>query len=363
MQESGTRTSVHAGPQAQSAGWRVETEQGAVEPRSLLAVADEVDRRIRTGDLSSLQPIATGFEPLDRWIGGGLRPGELMLIGGVQAVGKTTFALQAARNIALAGRATVLYVCFEHDEEFLLARLIAQESIDPAAERSIGLRVRDIQARILEVRRQYAVGLREILAADERGRRALAKIDAYGHRLFLLKASGYRATVSTLHRLVQQHRERSSDRLVLFVDYLQKIPVYPAPADEAEKVTRVVEGLKELAVSQGITVCAIVAADKEGLKARRLHLHHLRGSSALSYEADIALILNEKYRIVAKVNIEYNLQKAQSYHNWVVCTLEKNRSGREQLDMQFQQHFEYCAFNPNGAGIQETLIDDRVITE
>ena len=41
---------------------------------------------------------------------------------------------------------------------------------------------------------------------------------------------------------------------------------------------------------------AIVAADKEGLKAARLRNHHLRGSSAINYEADIILILNEKYQ-------------------------------------------------------------------
>ena len=51
---------------------------------------------------------------------------------------------------------------------------------------------------------------------------------------------------------------------------------------------------------------AIVAADKEGLKASRLRNFHLRGSSAINYEADIILILNEKYHIVAKVNIEFN---------------------------------------------------------
>jgi hypothetical protein len=227
----------------------------------------------------------------------------------------------------------------------------------------MGLKVRDLQARILEARRQRAIGLREVLAADERSRRALMKMDAYANRLFLLKASGYRTTVSTLYRLVQQHRERSRDRLVVFVDYLQKIPAYPPPSDEAEKVTRVVEGLKEIALSQGISVIAIVAADKDGLKARRLRLHHLRGSSALSYEADIAMIMNEKYRIVAKQNLEYNLHKAQAFHSWVVCTLEKNRSGREQLDMQFQQRFEYCAFNPLGSEVSEQLIDDRLFVD
>lgn len=128
-------------------------------------------------------------------------------------------------------------------------------------------------------------------------------------------------------------------------------------------MTRITEALKELAHGRGITVVAIVAADKEGLKAPRLRLHHLRGSSALTYEADIVIILNEKYKIVSKRNIEFNPHKAQSYHEWVVCTLEKNRSGRELVDMQFQSRFEYCSFNPRGSDVLEKLIDDRIIAE
>ena len=69
---------------------------------------------------------------------------------------------------------------------------------------------------------------------------------------------------------------------------------------------------------------AIVAADKEGLKASRLRNFHLRGSSAINYEADIILILNEKYHIVAKVNIEFNPYQAQRFRDWV------DRLGREE---------------------------------
>ena len=69
---------------------------------------------------------------------------------------------------------------------------------------------------------------------------------------------------------------------------------------------------------------SIVAADKEGLKAQRLRNHHLRGSSAINYEADIILIINEKYHIVAKVNIEFNPYQAQRFRDWV------DRDGREE---------------------------------
>ena len=80
------------------------------------------------GPSREYQPVPLGFTPLDKTIGGGLRAGELLLIGGAQGTGKTTMALQMARNIASGGQANVLYICFEHDEPYLLNRLIAMES-------------------------------------------------------------------------------------------------------------------------------------------------------------------------------------------------------------------------------------------
>ena len=52
--------------------------------------------------------------------------------------------------------------------------------------------------------------------------------------------------------------------LVVIVDYLQKVSVFPDPPSEEEQVRRSVEGLKELAMSQSVAVIAVVAADAEG---------------------------------------------------------------------------------------------------
>ncbi len=54
----------------------------------------------------------TGFSELDRVLGGGMVPGSLVLVGGDPGIGKSTLLLQAARNMAAAGR-SVLYVSGE----------------------------------------------------------------------------------------------------------------------------------------------------------------------------------------------------------------------------------------------------------
>ena len=100
-------------------------------PRSAIEVLDDVRTKVSTGELAEFEPVPLGLAPLDRMLGGGLRPGELMLIGGAQGTGKTTMALQMARNIAASGQAYVLYVNFEHDDADMLNRLIAMESVLP----------------------------------------------------------------------------------------------------------------------------------------------------------------------------------------------------------------------------------------
>ena len=116
----------------------------------------------------------------------------------------------------------------------------------------------------------------------------------------------------------------------VFVDYLQKVAVHPErPRDENDKVTIIVEGLKDIALSLDVPVWSIVAADREGLKSKRIHLFHLRGSSALDYECDIAIIMNNKYQIMSKDHVAFNPYTAKQFRDWVVWTIEKNRAGRQ----------------------------------
>ena len=89
-------------------GWRLDTDNGSMAPRSALDVLVDLNERVTTGHLAEYQPVPLGFTPLDKTIGTGLRAGELLLIGGAQGTGKTTMALQMARNMAASGQATVL---------------------------------------------------------------------------------------------------------------------------------------------------------------------------------------------------------------------------------------------------------------
>ena len=357
-----TKAAEIAAPSGQN--WRLDTDNGSMAPRSALDVLVDLNEKVTTGNVGEYQPVPLGFTPLDKTIGTGLRAGELLLIGGAQGTGKTTMALQMARNVASGGQANVLYLCFEHDEPYLLNRLIAMESALAHLPHKTGaIKIQDVRKEILG---SWTVdgSVGPNLANNPRLQPSLDRLARYGQNLFLLRGSQTASTIANIRTLVQQHRVLSGDRrLVVIVDYLQKVPHIPEPENETEKVTAIVNGLKDIALSEDVPMIAIVAADKEGLKASRLRNYHLRGSSAINYEADIILILNEKYQIVAKVNIEFNPYQAQRFRDWVIVSVEKNRGGQDNVDLEFEKHFEFSCFDPSGRTVQEKLIEERLYND
>src|SRR4029450_8213694 len=215
---------------APSRGWRLDTDGGSMRPRSGLDVLVDLNERVTTGHLAEYQPVPLGFTPLDKTIGTGLRAGELLLIGGAQGTGKTTMALQMAPNVASGGQANVLYICFEHDEQYLLNRLIAMESALAHLPHKTGaIKIQDVRKETLRTWVPEGGGATQ-LASNPRLRPSLDRIARYGQNLFLLRGSQTASTVDNIRKLVQETRKVAGDRrLVVFVDYLQKVPQIPEP--------------------------------------------------------------------------------------------------------------------------------------
>lgn len=339
-------------------------------PRTLAQVMSEANDMVVRGDLTEYVPLSTGFDPLDGMIGGGLRKTELVLLGGAQGIGKTIATLQIARNIAMQKGQFAFYLSYEHTETHLMNRLLCLESIDPPEmELKSGVRLKDLYDIIIAERAKSTLrrdsdggSLQSILRENPKTSMALARMNRYADRLILVKASPAVTTLRAIREMTARLVDATGGNVTVFVDYLQKVAIHPERAtDEAEKVTIVVEGLKDIALALGVPVWAIVASDREGLKANRLHLYHLRGSSALDYECDIAVIMNNKYHILSKDHVAFNPYQARQFRDWVVFTIEKNRAGRAMQDMEFQLHAPYFAFDPRGQRVQQQLIDDKVI--
>jgi replicative DNA helicase len=324
-------------------------------------VLEQADYRVRAGAHAATRVWPTGFEILDVNLSGGFRSGELILLGGPQGLGKTTWVMQVARNVARSGRSVVVF-SFEHDLQTLLIRLVALEAAQVGGVDAPNInRVR----KAFEADDGQTGGLRERLATTDGGAKAIEVVEEYADRLILHRSTGTSTSLDVIRDAVRKVEEETGQLPMVVVDYLQKVHVPGGTRmDEAERVTLVVEGLKDLALDIDVPILAVVASDKEGLHSgKRMRVNNLRGSSALAYEADTVLLLNNKYDVVARHHLVYNIGNVERFRHWAILSIEKNRSGQTGIDMEFQKRFEQSRFETEGQIVAEQLVDERVFVE
>ncbi len=306
-------------------------------PRTLLDVSIEFDTHIKSGELAGHQPIPTGFEPLDTYLGGGLVPKSLILIGGPPGAGKTVFVLQVARNIAAAakdGKTAACVVCFEHDEVYLYHRLLCMESMIEG--NGAGLRMDDIRHAALK-NKSGEPGLESLLETVPTAKDAWSRIVQYWERLYLIKGHPVKTTLNVLDTYLARLCAQFS-RVVLFVDYLQKVPVFSLGVEitPERQIRTVTEGLKNMALAHSVPIVAVAAADEVGLRAERVRFEDLWGGTSVKYEPDVALMLNPVR------------QGDGSQDGGVIFSIEKNRLGPTRVESSHILRGEHFAFDVLG---------------
>lgn len=294
--------------------------------------------------------IQTGFHPLDDVLDGGFSPQDMVLLGGKPGVGKTIAMIQWARNMAHAGH-RVVFASYELSERSLLGRLLTTE---------VGIRNRNLDQHDRQIikgiiRDSVKSGaVSDDMQVRQVIRQAYDAIDEYADRLLLQRVSGYHTGPAELAELAADWVGPGG---VLIVDYLQKVPVRGAK-DDSERVLRVAESLKEMAMAHDVCVVAAAAVNAEGLGERRLRLEHMRGSALLAHEVDLAIAMNEKSTALSKSHLAYDPHLLERSMNQVVFSIEKNREGPANVHLEFNKEFEDYRFDPMGGFVSQRLTDD-----
>ena len=326
--------------------------------KTIGATLASAEARLTSGRHAAERLWPTGFGDLDPLIGGGLRSGGLVLLAGPHGLGKTTFAVQVCRNVVRTGR-PVVYFSYEHEAEDLFQKLLAMEAGEVDA---------SSRARLTEIRDAFegdqVSPLEERLRVVPGAVQALANVRTYAELLYVHRSTGSRTDLEAIRKHIEAVRDETGVMPMVVVDYLQKVLVPDGPAEEMERTTTIVEGLKDLAIDIAAPVLAIVAAEKEALQTgTRMRMRHLRGSSALAYEADVVLVLNNKVDIVARHHLMYDLGNTERFREWAILGIEKNRFGRDGVELEYKKRFDQGRFEQEGRPVSEQLIDDRVFLD
>jgi replicative DNA helicase len=254
-----------------------------------------------------------------------------------------------------------VYFSFEHDPQSVLQRLIAIEGGEIAGVNGVPVnRVREA----MESVDNQGGDLAERLMTFPGGAQAVETVAKYAEHLLVHRSSGNSTTLETVTEIVDETRQATGQLPLVVVDYLQKVRMPDQSMPEEDRITAVVEGLKDLSLERNVPVLAVVAADKSGIEmGKRMRVQNMRGSSSLAYEADVVLIMNDKYDVVARHHLVYNTSNAERFRDWAVITIEKNRSGLDRVDLEFRKRFEQGRFETAGSIVTEQLVDERVYVE
>ncbi len=327
----------------------IELHEGSPSLRTAAAVLADIER----GAIGAMA-IPTGFYPLDEALEGGLRTRNLTVIGGLPGSGKSSLTLQMGRNMALEGT-PVVYASYEHDRVSLLERLLLME-VGELVEGSVSA------SKLARAALRGIVAgdrtLDEELAGNLLLRAAHAKLEEYADLMFLMRASPLATAIEQLDEAAQEAGVGG----VLFVDFLQKIPVQERTTD-LERITQAASGLKEIALRREVAVVSIVAGDEPGMSLRRLRLAHLRGAAGLAYEADVVLMMNEKSTAVSKLHSAFDPLRAEMFKQYIVISIDKNRDAEHGIDVEFKKDFAHLRLDPDGGYVEERLVDELMYPE
>ncbi len=242
--------------------------------------------------------IPTGISALDRVITG-LNKSDMIILGARPGMGKTSFALNIARNVAVNAGKTVCFFSLEMTRDQLAQRLLSSE----AAIESQKLRTGE-------------------LSGDEWTRLVQAGENLSKANLYFDETSSI-----TVPEMKAKLRRMKKVDLVI-IDYLGLMhSSRSGETNRVQEISEITRGLKVMAkeLKIPVIVCAQLSRSTESktLKSHKPALSDLRDSGSIEQDADIVLFL---YRD-AYYDSEKSDDQERSDPNKATCIVAKNRHG------------------------------------
>ena len=281
-----------------------------------------------------LTGVPSGFRKLDD-ITAGWQPSDLIIIAGRPAMGKTSFALSIAKNIAVDYRKPIAFFSLEMNNVQLVNRLISNVCSIPGNKILNGQLTPDEWER-------FDSNIRKMQGAP------IYVDDTPGLSIFELRTKA--------RRLVREHNIE-----VLMIDYLQLMNANGMRFNSRqEEVSTISRSLKSLAKELNIPVLALsqlsrAVEQREGVEGKRPQLSDLRESGAIEQDADMVLFVHrpEYYHILQD-------EKGNNLHGMAQIIIAKHRKGATG-DVLLNFRGEYTRFaNPEDAKFAVPLPDDPI---
>ena len=253
---------------------------------------ERLDRLHNSGD--GLRGVPTGFAELDQKLSG-LQKSDLIILAARPSMGKTSLALDIARQAAVEHNVPVGIFSLEMSSQQLVDRMLAsQANVDSWLLRTGKmLREDDFTA----IRHSMDILSKAPIYIDDQPGNNILKMRAVARRLKAEKGLG-----------------------LLVVDYLQlMMPTLTKNVDSmVQQITEISRSLKNLARDLNIPVLALSQLSRAAAQSgERPKLHHLRDSGSIEQDADVVMFIHREDKM------KDNSEKT----NIAEILIEKHRNG------------------------------------
>lgn len=225
--------------------------------------------------------IPTGFSPLDNILDGGLYAG-LYVVGAISSLGKTTFCLQIADQIAAAGH-DVLVFSLEMARNELIAKSVSRLTLIKDLEENGSTAHAKTTRGILTGTRyaDYSQTERELI------QRSIAAYGEYARNIYITEGIG-NVGVEEIRDKVQKHIKLTGKAPVVVIDYLQIIAPADMRATDKQNTDKAVLELKRLSRDYSIPVIGISSFNRDNYTAP-VNLASFKESGAIEYSSDVLI--------------------------------------------------------------------------
>jgi replicative DNA helicase len=257
--------------------------------------------------------ILTAFTALDDFLGG-LQRSDLIVLAARPSLGKTSLALNIARNAAINQKACIALCSLEMSREAVVQRLLSSESGVDSRKVRLGRFGEKDEVKIME-----ASGV-------------LSEAPIYIDDSPQLRALDIRSKVRRLHY------ERNIDLII--IDYLQLIQGDSRNEARVQEISKITRALKTLARELNVPVLAISQLSR-AVEWRASHvpqLADLRESGSIEQDADVVLFIyrDDMYFSAEEWSKVHDIEKEPYPRGIADIIIAKHRNGPlGQIKMRF----------------------------
>lgn len=320
------------------------------EQENALNYLDTFKRNIQ--DQAKNQALSTGIKSLDEAIGDGFFKKQLVILGAISSLGKTTLALQLADNIARQGE-EVLIFSLEMAKDELIAKSLSRLSFLKAYDRhytALALNTKEVMT---------GKGFNNLIPNNEQRievfNEALEDYKTIANNIYISELNeDNNINIKTIEEKIKRHIAITNKKPFVVIDYLQIIQDSDKYLNDKQRIDKILTDLKRLARDNDITILLISSLNR-GAYTQEISLDSFKDSGNIEYTAD--LLLGLQVEISENINDIMVDKKAKEIINKVQqkdersLTLKvlKNRNGKitDLKGIKFYAKYNYMYFSDN----------------